>query len=162
MRKHLWAALALSALAAGCATTRVTTAGWTPGGAPLVTTVTSSERAVVLEHCRVAAVILEVSGGDPSAIRGCQLSRVARDGWTVYKVVRHAEAPPSERDAMIEAHEWCHVVEALRRLLGEPCHARGEGDLTAALLARRTRRTRRRPEEDDEEIWKPIEGGRAQ
>ena len=143
-------------LLSGCATARVATAGWSQGGHPLLTVVTTTSREEAKKHCHevaVAADLFSARGADNLA--GCKLERIAPDGWRLFKVVRTVEALPSERDLMFEAHEYCHVLESLLGHRSEPCHQRGEHDIAVALLARRTRR-RRRVDEDDE-VWRPIE-----
>ncbi len=145
-------------LLSGCATTRVTSAGWTTGNYPLLTVVVTVNRAEARRHCYEAVAVGGLFGGPRGAdnMAGCKQERVAPDGWRIFKVVRTVEALPSERDLMFEAHEYCHVLESLLGHKTAPCHKYGEHDLAVALLARRTRRRRRG--EDDDEVWKPIGG----
>jgi hypothetical protein len=138
MRRSLRAALRVSvaaALVAGCATTRSGTMGPLPNAESLVTLVVTKDKALIPDHCRGAHAI--------GPILGCQVTRATTlpDGQTVkvIKIVRYADALPSEVAFEIDLHELCHAAATLQSV-ADPCHHGNDGFLQAtprAIMRRR-------------------------
>jgi hypothetical protein len=125
-------------LLAGCAAaTRTARMGPLPSMEPLVTLIVSDDRSVVAHECRDVPAI--------GPVLGCSIWRTVRaDGGAtvkVMKVVRYADAVPSELAMEIDAHELCHVVAALQAL-DDPCHRGNNGVIQSAAGVAAVRHTR--------------------
>lgn len=118
---------ALIALAGCAASTRTARLGQLPTAEPLVTLIVSDDRRVVERECR------DVVAFGP--VLGCSTWRTVRMGGEtevkVMKVVRYADAVPSELAMEIDVHELCHVVAALQSI-ADPCHVGNDGVIQSA------------------------------
>ena len=128
--------LASLLLLTGCATsTRMARMGPLPSNEPLVTLIVSDDRRVVERECRDVPAL--------GPVLGCSMWHTIRvDAATAVKamkVVRYADAVPSELALEIDVHELCHVVAALQSI-DDPCHVGNNGVIeSAAGVASRSR-----------------------
>jgi hypothetical protein len=135
-RRAVLLLLASMLLLTGCATsTRMARMGPLPSTEPLVTLIVSDDRRVVEHECRDVPAL--------GPVLGCSMWRTIRvdagRDVKVMKVVRYADALPSELALEIDVHELCHVVAALQSI-DDPCHVGNNGVIqSAAGVASRPR-----------------------
>jgi len=122
VRRILVAAAACSLISC-TAITRIETIGPLSGNQKLVTLVVSESREVVAQWC--LGPILEAVGSRPL---GCQLTRPHSENQALQltTIVRWTDTIPSIRTVEIEAHELCHLVATLQRII-DPCHIGNHG-----------------------------------